>query len=61
MNYEVEQKFRVNDMLAVEHALRRLGAHIEPPQLQVDCYFAHPARDFAKTDEALRIRRVGEQ
>jgi adenylate cyclase class 2 len=26
---------------------------------EVDAYFGHPARDFAKTDEALRIRRIG--
>lgn len=25
---------------------------------QVDAYFRHPARDFAKTDEALRLRSV---
>ena len=25
----------------------------------MDVYFAHPARDFAKSDEALRIRRKG--
>jgi len=29
--------------------------------VQRDCYFAHPARDFAVTDEALRIRRVGDR
>ncbi len=28
--------------------------------MQSDLYFAHPARDFAQTDEALRIRRVGQ-
>jgi adenylate cyclase class 2 len=32
-----------------------LGAAID----QYDQYFAHPCRDFAKTDEALRIRTVG--
>ena len=25
-----------------------------------DRYFAHPSRDFARTDEALRLRRIGE-
>ena len=30
------------------------------PQSEVDVYFAHPARDFAKTDECLRIRRKGD-
>jgi adenylate cyclase class 2 len=27
--------------------------------LQIDRYFAHPVRDFARTDEALRIRTIG--
>ena len=30
------------------------------PIVQSDQYFAHPARDFAQTDEALRIRTVGD-
>jgi adenylate cyclase class 2 len=36
------------------------GARFGPPLEQVDRYFAHPARDFAATDEALRLRRVGD-
>ena len=36
-----------------------LGATISVAQTEVDVYFAHPARDFARTDEALRIRRKG--
>jgi adenylate cyclase class 2 len=28
---------------------------------QRDCYLAHPCRDFAATDEALRIRTIGEE
>ena len=28
-------------------------------RIEVDRYFNHPARDFAETDEALRIRRIG--
>jgi adenylate cyclase class 2 len=61
MTYEVEQKFPVDDLLRVERLLSELGAVPEPPRVQIDRYFAHPARDFAKTDEALRIRRVGQQ
>lgn len=59
MSLEVEQKFRVSDLAAVERQLVELGAQQQPIVEQVDCYFAHPARDFAQTDEALRIRRVG--
>lgn len=58
MKYEVEQKFPVADMAAVEAKLAALGAGVEGRQSQIDHYFAHPARDFARTDEALRIRRT---
>ena len=59
MSYEVEQKFPVADVAALETKLAALGAAISEPRLEVDLYFAHPGRDFAKTDEALRIRRGG--
>ncbi len=59
MQYEVEQKFPVADMRALETKLIALGAEISPPHSEVDLYFAHPSRDFAETDEALRIRRKG--
>jgi adenylate cyclase, class 2 len=60
MHIEVEQKFRARHSLTFLARLERLGAVIEAPMVQVDQYFAHPARDFAQTDEALRIRRVGD-
>ncbi|EAQ80202.1 class IV adenylate cyclase [Blastopirellula marina] len=59
MKFEVELKFPVNDLRRVETALADLGAAIEIPVKQSDFYYGHPARDFAQTDEALRIRRVG--
>jgi adenylate cyclase class 2 len=59
MLYEVEQKFPVGDMQDLEKRLIALGATIAEAQLEVDLYFAHPMRDFSKTDEALRIRRRG--
>jgi adenylate cyclase class 2 len=61
MNYEVEQKFPIRDVAAIERKLAALGGVFAPAVEQVDRYFAHPARDFAKTDEALRIRRIGEE
>ncbi len=61
MYLEVEQKFRVSDWTDLERRLVGLGAVIEEPVAQRDLYFAHPSRDFAQTDEALRIRRVGER
>jgi adenylate cyclase class 2 len=60
MHFEVEQKFALDNPAAVERKLAELGAiEIEAIE-QVDRYFNHPARDFARTDEALRLRRVGE-
>src|SRR5690349_9059356 len=59
MRYEVEQKHRVSDLTAflaqLEERAVKLGGAVE----QVDRYFAHPCRDFATTDEALRIRSNG--
>ncbi len=61
MQYEVEQKHRVLEVRTLEARLAERGVKIEPPIDQADRYFAHPARDFAKTDEALRIRMVGDK
>ena len=58
--YEVEQKYRVADRDVLEARLVGLAARFRDPVEQVDRYFAHPCRDFAKTDEALRLRRVGD-
>lgn len=56
--FEVEQKFRVDDHAAVEAHLRALGATASAAVEQVDRYYRHPVRDFASTDEALRVRVV---
>ena len=58
--YEVEIKCPVVDRAAVERRLVGLAARFRDPVEQVDRYFAHPCRDFARTDEALRLRRDGE-
>jgi adenylate cyclase class 2 len=57
--YEVELKFRVADPAAVERSLVGLAARFREPVEQIDRYFAHPCRDFARTDEALRLRSIG--
>jgi adenylate cyclase, class 2 len=56
MNYEVEQKHRVEDVASLTAQLAQRGVQLEPAIAQSDQYFAHPARDFVTTDEALRIR-----
>lgn len=59
MKYEVERKYWIDDEPALVQVVAALGGVFGPPELQADTYYAHPARDFAKTDEALRIRRIG--
>ncbi len=60
MAIEVEQKFQVYDVADLERRLRALGAQQRETADQTDRYFAHPGRNFAQTDEALRLRRIGE-
>lgn len=59
MRMEVEQKFAVANLQEVASRLEALGAAWGEVRYESDLYFAHPARDFARTDEALRIRRAG--
>jgi adenylate cyclase, class 2 len=61
MQLEIEQKFPVDDLEQVRQLLETLGAVFEPAVHQLDIYFRHPIRDFAQTDEALRLRQVGEE
>lgn len=56
---EVEAKVALRDRAGLERRLRELGAQAGAPQRQEDTFFRHPARDFSRTDEALRLRRVG--
>ena len=60
MLYEVENKFPVDDLESLAQRLTAYGAQFDEAIEQVDHYFAHPVRDFAQTDEALRIRRIGQ-
>lgn len=56
---EIEVKCPVADFDAVQRTLSAWGARAEPPRQEADHYFNAPDRDFAKTDEALRLRRIG--
>lgn len=61
--YEVEQKFRLPDTDAISRLIARvaeLGGAWQEPEQHADTYYAHPSRDFAVTDEALRIRSIGD-
>jgi adenylate cyclase, class 2 len=56
---EIEQKFAHADFAAIEHRLRQWGAEKGVQHEEADHYFNGPDRDFAKTDEAFRLRRIG--
>jgi adenylate cyclase class 2 len=54
--YEVEIKVRADHDVVRNH-LRGRDASPEGTVTQVDTYYDAPHRDFAETDEALRVRR----
>jgi len=56
---EVEMKFPVADFSHIEGKLIESGARRYASMDETDEYFNAPDRDFAKTDEALRVRRIG--
>jgi adenylate cyclase class 2 len=60
MMLEVEMKFPIVDQAALEGRLQALGARFNLSRVETDRYFNAPDRDFAVTDEALRIRQIEE-
>src|SRR5438045_532648 len=56
---EVEVKYAVDDFAPLEAALARWGATLSPARRDADHYFNAPDRDFARTDEAFRVRSTG--
>ena len=55
---EIEVKVKA-DLKAVEERLIDEGADFVNEERQIDTYYNAPDRDFAETDEALRLRSVG--
>jgi adenylate cyclase class 2 len=56
---EIEMKFPVKDFEVMRATLQTWGAQQDTPIQESDHYFNAPDRDFAQTDEALRVRRIG--
>jgi len=54
---EVEAKYWSPGNSEVIAALVRLGARKLSDLTMEDVYFAHPSREFGKTDEAIRLRK----
>ena len=57
---EIEQKFRLTGNELIEAGIAKMGANSLGEMVEEDHYFNAPDRDFAKTGEALRIRRIGD-
>src|SRR4051794_3395801 len=56
---EIEQKYARADFPALERRLAELGVRPGEEVVEADQYFNGPDRDFARTGEAFRLRRVG--
>lgn len=54
---EREIKLSISDVDGAKKTLLLHGFEFEGSCLDWDVYYAHPCRDFAKSDEALRFRR----
>ncbi|MFO0850825.1 MAG: class IV adenylate cyclase [Gemmataceae bacterium] len=57
---EVEVKYRAADWDRVQAVLSEWGATRTESREDADHYFNAPDRDFAVTDEAVRLRRIGD-
>lgn len=58
---EVEMKFPVVSSDATRQKLRDLGFRQNHMHHEVDCYFNAPDKDFAQSDEALRVRQIDDR
>jgi adenylate cyclase, class 2 len=56
---EIEMKFPAGDLAGLERRLGEIGAVYHELLHEADHYLNAPDRDFARTDEALRLRRIG--
>jgi adenylate cyclase class 2 len=56
---EIEQKFANADFAAIEKRLAEWNARRGEEHTEADHYYNAPDRDFARTDEAFRLRRIG--
>jgi adenylate cyclase class 2 len=61
LNLESELKIRADRLDDVEKRIIELGGAFEGEEFQTDIYYQHPCRDFSETDEAIRVRYVGEK
>jgi adenylate cyclase, class 2 len=58
---EIEIKAHCDNHGAVREKILSLGGILQEKLRECDTYFNHPSRNFASTDEAVRIRNEGEK
>lgn len=58
---EIEVKYPVPEFKSVEGRLETWQVPLSEDRHDADAYFNAPHRDFAQTDEAFRVRRIGER
>ena len=56
--WEIEQKYRVDDVQLFLAKLDQLGFELRNIESNHDIYFRHPCRDLRASDEAFRLRTV---
>jgi adenylate cyclase class 2 len=56
---EIEVKYPLSDEASLMRRLKEWSALLVEERSDADHYFNAPDRDFAGTDEALRVRRIG--
>lgn len=59
--WEVEQKYIVDDVATLQTNLAAQGFEWISSELNSDIYFRHPCRDLRATDEAFRLRTVDDR
>ncbi|MCE9565254.1 MAG: class IV adenylate cyclase [Planctomycetes bacterium] len=57
---EVEVRYRTDDRPGVIARLKAMGAELAQDRTDIDQYYNAPDRDLKSTDEAFRLRRIGE-
>jgi len=58
---EIEVKYAVADWTGLERQVQQSGGQHLETRRDIDLYFNAPDRDFVQTDEAFRLRRIGQR
>jgi len=58
---EIEVKAPITNLQTIKNRIKEIGGKILFKGQQIDIYFQHPCKNFEETDEALRIRKIGEE